>query len=417
MTKTAQNAIQPSRPCLSKSKDLCPPKGYWLIQAKGITDSESQRGDSEREGRTSELEKHRSELSGDLFESTGFSYKPTGSGIRSTNYSLLLSKRGVLVNSLLLLLLTILVTASLALGSVQLTPIEIWHALWREGPLLNQLVVHELRLQRCIAGLSTGAAFALSGCLMQTLSRNRLATPGIIGIDNAATAFAVASVIGTGLALAPSAMALVGAATATALAFGLSGETGRQGYRFIVAGIGIGAIAGAATQFMLSRVAIDDANAAFPWTVGSLNSRNAQAIGLLLAGLMIALPVAVKFARTLQLIQLSEAACTSLGINPHRVRCNGLILSVLLTGLAVAVAGPVGLVALLGPEIARGLCQYRGVPLLASALTGAVLMLAADLAGRLALAPLEIPVGIVTAVVGSPYLLWMLLNPSFKNKT
>jgi iron complex transport system permease protein len=83
----------------------------------------------------------------------------------------------------------------------------------------------------------------------------------------------------------------------------------------------------------------------------------------------------------------------------------------------VAVAGPVGLVALLGPEIARMLCRHRGVPVLASALAGALLMLLADLAGRLLLAPMEIPVGIVTAVVGSPYLLWMLLNPSFRSRS
>lgn len=330
-------------------------------------------------------------------------------------YSLLIPKRAVIINSLLILLLLIVVTLSLGSGSVSLSPAEVWQALWQQGPAINQLVVNELRLQRVLAGLTTGAAFALSGCLMQTLSRNRLATPGIIGIDNAATAFAVASVTGTGLSLAPSAMALAGAATACALAFGLTGASGRGGYRFIVAGIGIGAIAGAMTQFMLSRVAIDDANAAFPWTVGSLNARSPEATAALAACLPFALALSLRMTRALQLVQVSDAVSIGLGINLKQVRRNGLILSVLLTGLAVAVAGPVGLVALLGPEIARSLCRHKGVPLVASALCGALIMLAADLTGRLILAPLEIPVGIVTAVVGSPYLLWMLLNPSFKN--
>ncbi|PSJ44068.1 iron ABC transporter permease [Zobellella endophytica] len=330
--------------------------------------------------------------------------------------SLLLPRRALTVNLLLLLLLALVATAALGLGSVRLGPAEVWHALWGEGPALHQLVVRELRLQRVLAGIATGAAFALSGCLMQTLARNRLATPGIIGIDNAATAFAVASVVGTGIALAPPAMSLVGATTATVLAFGLAGGSGTRGYRFIIAGLGIGAIAGAVTQLMLSRVAIDLANAAFPWTVGSLNGRSPGATLLLGVGLVVGLALSLRLARTLQLVQLADPVSIGLGVSLRRVRRQGLALSVLLTGLAVAVAGPVGLVALLGPEIARLLCRHRGVPLLASALAGALIMLLADLLGRLLLAPLEIPVGIVTAVAGSPYLLWMLLHPSSRSQ-
>ena len=332
------------------------------------------------------------------------------------DWSLLIPRRALGVNLLLTVLLLTAATASLGLGDVKLSPLQVWHALLGDGSVLHQLVVRELRLQRVLAGIATGAAFALSGCLMQTLARNRLATPGIIGIDNAATAFAVASVVGTGLSLAPSAMSLAGAATATALAFGLAGDSGTRGYRFIIAGVGIGAIAGAITQFMLSQAAIDDANAAFPWTVGSLNARNPEATALLGIGLLLGLVWALRLARPLQLVQVSEAVSISLGVDLKRVRRQSLALSVLLTGLAVAVAGPVGLVALLGPEVARTLCRHRGVSLLAAALSGALLMLLADLAGRLLLAPLEVPVGIVTALIGSPYLLWMLLNPSYRSQ-
>ena len=346
---------------------------------------------------------------------------PTGHWLLSAEgrggaFSLLIPRRALAINLILLLLVLAAATAGLALGDVQLSPLAVWQALWGEGSALQQLVVRELRLQRVLAGIATGGAFALSGCLMQTLARNRLATPGIIGIDNAATAFAVASVVGTGISLAPSAMALVGAATATALAFGLAGDSGTRGYRFIIAGVGIGAIAGAITQFMLSQVAIDDANAAFPWTVGSLNARNPSATALLGIGLALGLILALRLARALQLVQVSDAISIGLGIQLKRVRHQALALSVLLTGLAVAVAGPVGLVALLGPEIARTLCRHRGVPLLAATLCGALIMLLADLAGRLLLAPLEIPVGIVTALIGSPWLLWMLLNPSFRSQ-
>lgn len=330
--------------------------------------------------------------------------------------SLPVAKRAVGVNSLLLLALLMAATASLSLGSVKLTPNEVWLALLGNGSPMHQLVVQELRLLRVLAGISTGAAFALSGCLMQTLARNRLATPGIIGIDNAATAFAVASVVGVGTTLAPPAMSLVGAIVATVLIFALAGGSGTQGYRFIVVGLGVGAIAGAVTQLILSWVAIDAANAAFPWTIGSLNARSPEALKLLGAGLLLCSVWAYTLVRGLNALRIADNTPTTLGFNVKWLRGQSLVLAVALTGFAVAVAGPVGMVALLGPEIARTLCRHRGIPLLASALTGALLMVLADLLGRLLLAPLEIPVGIVTAVVGSPYLLWMLLNPNFRNQ-
>jgi len=258
--------------------------------------------------------------------------------------------RTLVANAVLLLLVAAAVIVSLSMGTVQIAPAEVIRALigTTEDPMAA-FVINELRLSRVVAGMLSGAALALAGCLMQTLARNRLATPGIIGIDNAATAFAVASVVGTGIAIAPSAMALAGAATATALAFGLAGANGTRGYRFIVAGLGIGAIA--------------------------------------------------------------------LGTRLRRTRVVGLGLSVLLTGLAVSVCGPVGLVALLAPELARTVCRPGRIPLTAAALAGAAFMVIADLLGRTLFSPLEIPVGIITAIVGSPYLLWILLRPSTRSLT
>src|SRR5690554_3537358 len=343
---------------------------------------------------------------------------PTGTWLirLPLNGSLLVDKRALFAASLLTLLLLISIVISLCLGATNYSPAEVLDALFGESNPMTAFILNELRLPRVIAGILSGAGFALAGCLMQTLARNRLATPGIIGIDNAATAFAVASVVGVGSALAPPAMSLVGAITATALIFALAGSSGTQGYRFIVVGLGIGAIAGAGTQLILSWVAIDDANAAFPWTIGSLNARSPDAFKLLCAGLALGVFFAYRLAKGLNALRLSETVPTALGFNIKRLRAASLVLAVLLTGLAVAVAGPVGMVALLGPEIARALCRHRGLPILASALAGALLMVLADLLGRIMLAPLEIPVGIVTAVVGSPYLLWMLLNPNFRSQ-
>ena len=326
-------------------------------------------------------------------------------------------KRTTLANSSLLVLLLLAVITSLSVGTVQVPPPDVLQALMGNADPMTAFVVNELRLSRVVAGLLSVAALAMAGCLMQTLARNRLATPGIIGIDNAATAFAVASVVGVGLSLAPSAMALAGAACATAIAFGLAGANGTRGYRFIVAGIGIGAIAGAVTQVMLSRVAIDAANAAYPWTVGSLNARSGNSVLVLAIGLAAGYAILMLISRALNTLQFSDAVAIALGTRLKATRILGLALSVLLTGLAVSVCGPVGLIALLAPELARTICRPGKVPLTASALAGATFMVAADLLGRTLFSPLEIPVGIITAIVGSPYLLWILLKPSRRSLT
>jgi len=325
--------------------------------------------------------------------------------------------RNAVVNITLLGLLMLALVISLSTGTVQLSLADTLVALAGNADPMTDFVVNELRLSRAMAGLLSGAALAMAGCLMQTLARNRLATPGIIGIDNAATAFAVASVVGVGLSLAPSAMALAGAAAATAIAFGLAGTNGTRGYRFIVAGMGIGAIAGAVTQVMLSRVAIDAANVAYPWTVGSLNARSGQSVTTLAVGLAAGSLALVNITRDLNTLQFPDAVAVALGTRLKTTRIAGLGLSVMLTGLAVSVCGPVGLIALLAPELARALCRPGKVPLTAAGLAGATLMVVADLLGRTLFAPLEIPVGIITAIVGSPYLLWILLKPSPRSLT
>ena len=326
-------------------------------------------------------------------------------------YSFLLEKRAVVVNLGLLVALLAACVLYLSSGSVPLSPIAVLPAVMGQGDRMTAFMVQELRLPRLIAACFTGAAFALSGILMQTLARNRLATPGIIGIDNGATAFAVASIVGMGISIAPPAMALAGATTAAVLTFGLAAGSGTQGYRFIVAGIGVGAVFGAVTQLMLARVAIDTANAAYPWTVGSLNARPGGAVALLGVGLALGIIAALGLARSLTLLRFNDATASSLGVRVKARRLQVLMLSVVLTAFAVAVAGPVGMVALIGPEIARSLSSARHVPVLAATLAGALVMLLADLAGRTLLAPIEIPVGIVTAVVGGPWLLWILMCP------
>ncbi|WP_407292559.1 FecCD family ABC transporter permease [Stutzerimonas zhaodongensis] len=324
--------------------------------------------------------------------------------------SVLLHRRSLLVGVALCLALLFAVIWLLAVGTPGLSQWQALRAAFGDGEPMHLLLVRELRMPRIMAGLLSGAALGAAGCLLQTLARNRLATPGVIGIDNGATAFAVASIVAIPTSIAPSLLALSGATTAAVLTFALAAGAGARGYRFIVVGIAIGVIFGALTNLMLARTNIDAANAAYPWTVGSLNARPAQSVMLLGIGLALGLPLAKMLVRPLALMRFSDNVAIGLGTRLGLMRVLTLLLTVWLTALAVAVVGPVGLIALVAPEMARFLCRQHGVPVLNSALSGALLMIIADWVGRILLAPVEIPVGIIMAIVGGPYLIWILLR-------
>ncbi|SFT99516.1 iron complex transport system permease protein [Geodermatophilus amargosae] len=324
--------------------------------------------------------------------------------------SLLVDRRAATAAAVLAVLVAATVAVGLALGTASVPLNRTLPAAFGVGEARDVLLVQQLRLPRIAAGLAVGAALGVSGVLLQTLARNRLATPDTVGLNDGATAFATASVVAVSTSITPSAFALVGSATAAALALGLAGGAGRRGYRFLVVGLGVGAALGAVTQLMLARAPIDEANQAFPWSVGSLNSRSATSVTVLAVGLAVALPVAVVLGRRLRLLRLADAVVTGLGSRVARVRLAVIGTAVVTAGLAVATAGPLGLVALLAPEIARKAAGPRVVPVVGAALAGALVVLLADLLGRTVAAPLELPAGLVTAVVGGPYLLWLLLT-------
>ncbi|MEU6525415.1 iron ABC transporter permease [Streptomyces sp. NPDC046924] len=325
-------------------------------------------------------------------------------------YAVLVPRRPLLGTVAVLVVLTAASGVHLAVGEIFVHPLDALRALAGEGTPRDILVVERLRLPRLQAGLAVGAALGAAGCLMQTLAQNRLATPDTVGLNDGAAAFAVASVTGISTSLLPGAAALTGAATAAALTLALSGGAGRGGYRFLVVGLGVGAVFGAITSLVLARSAADAANAAYGWTVGTLNGRDQEAVSLLAVALLLALPLGMVLGRRLLLLRLSDSVASGLGVRVKALRLAVIAVAVVLGGLAVAVAGPLGMIALAAPEAARRIAGPRAVPVLLSALTGALFTLLADLVGRTVLAPLEVPVGLVTAVVGGPYLIWLLLT-------
>ncbi|MFC9063899.1 FecCD family ABC transporter permease [Streptomyces harbinensis] len=306
--------------------------------------------------------------------------------------------------------------ASVVMGTYAVPLNDVLGALFGYGDGAADLVVHTLRLPRALTAMLAGIAFGLAGAVYQAVTRNPLASPDLIGISAGAGAGAVATILFGGVTAAGAGTfgavpygALGGALLTAAVIYAFAFRGGTiTGYRFVLVGIAAAGALAALTRWMLARADIDQAARAMVWLTGSLNGRSWSHVEWIGYALLILLPLTLALARAYQLLQFDDATALSLGMRLHRARIVLLIAATCLAAVATSVAGPVAFVALGAPQIARRLAGTAGVPLVTSGLMGAVLLLAADLAGRLVLAPTELPVGIVTGAVGAPYLLYLL---------
>ncbi|GII57150.1 iron ABC transporter permease [Planotetraspora thailandica] len=273
------------------------------------------------------------------------------------------------------------------------------------------LVVRELRLPRAAAGLLAGVAFALSGALLQTMTRNPLASPDMIGlIEGSGTAVVAGIVLGWDGGLSTQALGLLGALATALLVYLLAWRRGTTGYRIILVGIGVSWMCTSATDFLLARGGRFEAQAALGWLVGNLNGRDWAQAGPLAVAVAVLAPTALLLGRLMRTLQLGDDVATGLGTPVQRVRLTLLLTSVGLIAFATAAAGPIAFVALAAPQIAQRLAGTAWPPLVASGLTGALAVLASDLVARTLIPGLELPVGIVTGVLGAPVLLWLLIR-------
>lgn len=309
------------------------------------------------------------------------------------------------------LLLLVAVAASLAIGSRSIPLSEVLDP----STVENALIVSEMRLPRTIVGVEVGMALATAGVIMQTLTRNPIAEPRILGISaGAATGVVIAiAVIGASSLAGWIWWGLLGAAAAGALVFGIAARTreGASPVNLALAGAAIDAGLGALIYGILSVDAATFDQFRF-WVVGSLAGRTPemalQVVPFVAAGAGLALVTA----RGLDAMALGEDVAKGLGHSVTRVRVTAGAAAILLTGAAVAVAGPIAFVGLAVPHAARrlaGTMDHRWV-LPISALFGAVLVLGADVLGRVLFPPSEVPAGVITALVGAPVLLWAVLK-------
>lgn len=310
------------------------------------------------------------------------------------------------------LLVAAMLAVSLMCGHTAYSPREVLRVLAGQTVPGASFTVGELRLPRAATGLLAGAAFGMAGATFQTMLGNPLASPDIIGITSGASAAAVFSIVV--LSLSETAVSLVAtlAALCTAgLIYALSCRGGMSGTRLILMGIGIAAMLKAFVSWTLARAAQWDLQVATRWLHGNLQNSTWEQTLPLLCAVLLAGPGLFLLSRRLDTLRMGEEASAALGVPVERTRIMLIVLAVVLIAFATAAAGPIAFVSFLAGPIAARFLRGAGPPLLPAALVGALLVLAADFAGQFATG-VRFPVGVVTGVVGAPYLIYLLARTS-----
>jgi len=272
-------------------------------------------------------------------------------------------------------------------------------------------VINTLRLPRALVALLVGMGLATAGTILQGLTRNPLAAPEIIGINAGASLVAVAFIVllpGISVAWLPVAAFLGGLGAAISI-YLLAWNRGSSPVRLILVGIGLTALTGSLTSLMITFGEINAVSQALVWLTGSVYGRSWEHLWPLLPWLVIFLPLALVLARNLDTLNMGDDLAQGLGSRVEWTRSLLLLCTVALAGASVATAGTIGFVGLMAPHLARQLVGPSHAGLIpVAALTGACIVELADLVGRLLFAPIELPCGVITAVIGAPYFLWLL---------
>jgi len=322
--------------------------------------------------------------------------------------------RAVVVPVVLAVVVLLLLALNVGRGDFPISVPDVLRALLGGGTPADRFIVLQLRLPRSLTGVLVGLAFGISGAILQSLARNPLASPDILGITYGAAAAAVATVVlGAGAvggllgALGTPLAALLGGLLSAAVVYALAWRQGFSGFRLVLIGVAMAAVLSSLTSYLLVVGDLNEAARAAVWLVGSLNGRDWEhvvPVGLVVA---VAAVLCLLGSASLRALRLGEDSARSLGVRLQTAQSAQLALAVALASVAVAAAGPVPFVALIAPQIAMRLVRSAGPPLLAGGLVGAALVLGADVVSR-SLLPAELPVGVLTAAVGAPYLIYLL---------
>ncbi|MEU7892575.1 iron chelate uptake ABC transporter family permease subunit [Nonomuraea sp. NPDC049152] len=341
----------------------------------------------------------------------------TSPALRIGGLSWRVRPRGVMVSGLGLALLVLFMALNMRIGDIPMTLAEVLRAVVDTGSG-DHFVVMDLRLPRALTGSLVGAALALAGAITQSIARNPLASPEILGVTTGASVTVVAGVVASGsvaggvsgllATVGIPALALLGGLLGAAIVYSLAWRRGLDGYRLVLVGIGVAAVFTNIKFWLLTVGDVNDTGRAMVWISGSLNGRGWEHVTPVAIAVAVLIPLTLLGTRSLDALRYGDDTVTSLGVRMNLARGLMILAAVLLAAVATASAGPIAFVALAAPQIALRLTRSAQPPLLSSAIVGALLTAAADLIARVAFSPIELPVGVVTAVLGAPYLIHLI---------
>lgn len=319
--------------------------------------------------------------------------------------------RAVVVGGLIWLSTGVFLLIQLGVGEFSLSPGEVYRTLTGQGTPGQEFIIYDLRLPRVLTAVLVGIGLGMSGAVFQSLTRNPLGSPDIIGFTQGAGLAALAQIVifhggQTEIALS----ALGGGLAVSVLVYVLAYRKGVQGYRLILVGIGVSALLVSMTSYLLLNAQIIDAQVAFVWLTGSLNARGWEHVVPLALALVVLVPATLAMSRPMRLLEMGDDTAHALGVRVERSRTWLLVLGTALCAVAVSSAGPVGFIALAAPQVARRLTGSATVGLLPAGAMGALLLVLSDLAAQRVVAPAALPVGVATVSVGGLYLAWVLFR-------
>jgi iron complex transport system permease protein len=336
----------------------------------------------------------------------------TNRAIRTSGgLSLRLDVRATVVVGLILLAALTASVVLIGTGDFPISAGDVLKTLLGNGNAGQEFIINELRLPRVLVGLLVGAALGLGGALFQAISRNPLGSPDVLGLSQGATAGALTMIVlFSGSATQVTVGALVGGLVTGFAIYLLAWKQGVHGYRLVLVGIGVSAIVTAVNGYLLTRSTLTEAAQAVVWMTGSLSGRDWTQVWPLLWLSAVLVPLVLANARGLRMMEMGDDVSNALGVRVERVRLLLLVAAVLLTAAATAAAGPVSFVALTAPQLARRLTRSPGPNLVPSLCMGATLLVTADWVSQKVFGADQLPVGVVTGVLGGVYLLWLLVT-------
>lgn len=332
---------------------------------------------------------------------------------RALSFSVRLDRRAPAALLTLTILLLAALVASVSYGEYPITPLDVLRAVVgiETSDANHMLVVRSFRLPRILLALLIGAALAASGAIIQGVTRNDLADPGLLGINSGAGALVVGYLT---FAAAPNPallpwLALIGALGASAVIYTLAWKGGSSSLRLILIGVGLTSLGGALISYFITRLTLDDAQQAYIWLTGSVYGSTWPEVRLMALWLALLLPLTFLLARPLNVLNLGDDLATGLGARVELYRLILIVLSAGLAAITVTVAGTIAFVGFVAPHIARRLVgpSHEGL-LLCAALVGGLLLVVSDLASRWVIAPSQLPIGVTTAIIGAPYFAYLL---------